>query len=121
MRFFRSLQALQLGELFHQLFYAVLLKLYCNLRVIPIAFATKDGSFAVLGMADASALLQAGLARGSFYLKFWLGDLLSACGEKAGGVVDGVACSLWFWGLCAAAVSGFWGTPSFSALVFVLV
>ena len=95
MRFFRTLEAFQLGELLHQLFYAVLLKLYCNLRVIPIAFATKDGSFAVLGMADASALLQAGLAGRRFYVEFWLGDLLSARGEEAGDVVDRLARRSW--------------------------
>ena len=49
---FRNLEALQLGKLLHKLLHAVLLKLYCNLRVIPIAFATKHGSFAILWMAN---------------------------------------------------------------------
>jgi hypothetical protein len=42
----------------------VLLKLYCNLRVVPIAFAAKDGPFAVFRVAYARALAQAGLAGG---------------------------------------------------------
>jgi hypothetical protein len=66
----QNLEALQLGKLLHQLLHAVLLKLYCNLCIIPIAFATKDGSFAVLGMPDPRSLLQSGLARGRFNLQF---------------------------------------------------
>src|SRR5580700_5465906 len=53
----KTLEAFQLGKLLHQLFYAVLLKLYCNLRVIPIAFATKDYPFAKLGVPDPRPLL----------------------------------------------------------------
>ena len=70
MRIFKILEALQLGKLLHQLLHAVLLKLYCNLRIIPIAFATKDGSFAVLGMPDSRSLLQSGLAGRCFNLQF---------------------------------------------------
>jgi hypothetical protein len=54
---FQNSEALQLGELLHQLLHAVLLKLYCNLRIIPIAFATKDGALAILRMPDARSLL----------------------------------------------------------------
>ena len=53
---FETLEALQLGKLLHQLLHAVLLKLYCNLRVIPIAFASKHSSFAILGVSDSRAL-----------------------------------------------------------------
>jgi hypothetical protein len=47
------LKSLKLGELLHQLFNAVLLKLYCNLGVIPIPFASKDGSLPVFRVPDA--------------------------------------------------------------------
>ena len=91
------LESFELGKFFHQLFYAVLLKLYCNLRVVPIAFATKDGANAVLGVANARALAQAGLPGRGRKVHFGAGEvlstgnLLSARGEEAGNVVDGVA------------------------------
>jgi len=71
------LESFELGELLHQLFYAVLLKLYCNLRVVPIAFAAKDGSYAVLGVANARALTQAGLAGGGGGVKLGACEALS--------------------------------------------
>ena len=52
-----GLKPFELGKLLNQLLHAVLLKLYCNLRIIPIAFAAKDGSFAILGVTDANSLL----------------------------------------------------------------
>jgi hypothetical protein len=58
------LESFELGELLHQLFYAVLLKLYCNLRVVPIALAAKDRSFAIFRVAHTRTLAQAGLSRG---------------------------------------------------------
>ena len=91
------LESFELGELLHQLFYAVLLKLYCNLGVVPIAFAAKDGALAVFGVADARALAQAGLAGGGGDVKFGAREALSARnllparGEEAGDVVDGAA------------------------------
>src|ERR1700733_15042209 len=60
---FKTLEALQLGELLHQLLHAMLLKLYCNLRVIPIPFATKHDSFPVLRVPDPRPLFQPRLAR----------------------------------------------------------
>src|SRR5258708_28741805 len=60
--FAELLQALQLGELLHQLLHAVLLKLYCNLRVVPIAFATKHRSFSILRVPDPRPLPQSGLS-----------------------------------------------------------
>ena len=47
----RELESFQLGKLLYQLFYAVLLKLYCNLRIVPIAFATKDSTLTIFGVA----------------------------------------------------------------------
>src|SRR5665213_689048 len=89
------LESLKLGELLHQLFYAVPFKLYCNLRVVPFAFAAKDGAHAVFGVADARALAQAGAASGCGDVEFRpggpsaaAGKLLSARGEEAGDVVD---------------------------------
>ena len=52
----RALESFELGELLHQLFYAVLLKLYCNLRVIALAFAPEHRTFAILGVAHARTL-----------------------------------------------------------------
>src|SRR5271154_7560514 len=85
---FRNLEALQLGKLLHQLLHAVLLKLYCNLRVIPIAFATKDGSLAILRMPDPRTLLQPCLSGWRLHLQLWPGKLLSPRGKEAGDVVD---------------------------------
>ena len=68
----RLLESFELGELFHQLFYAVLLKLYCNLRVVPIALAAKDGADTVFWMTDARALAQACLAGGDGRVEFGL-------------------------------------------------
>ena len=58
----------------------MLLKLYCNLRVIPIAFAAKDGSLAVFGMPDTRSLLQAGLAGAQLSLVYtpqWVENMSS--------------------------------------------
>src|SRR5664280_2519046 len=91
------LESFELGELFDQLFYAVLLKLYCNPGVIPISLAAKDGADAVFGMTDARALAQAGLAGGGGRVNFGArevlasGNLLATGGEEAGDVVDGAA------------------------------
>jgi hypothetical protein len=53
----RPLQSLKLGKPLHQLLHAVLLKLYCNLGVVPVTFPTKDCSFSILWVPDANALL----------------------------------------------------------------
>ena len=63
-------RALKLGELLHQLLHAMLLKLYCNLGIFPIAFAAKDDAFAIFGVADARALAQAGRAGGRVNVQF---------------------------------------------------
>src|ERR1035438_8761847 len=88
----RRLESFKLGEFLYQLFNAVLLKLYCNLRVVPLTFATKDGSFTIFRMADARALAQASLAAGLGDVKFGAGKLLSPGGEEVGDVVHGGAC-----------------------------
>jgi hypothetical protein len=85
---FRNLEALQLGEFFYQLLHAVLLKLYCNLRVVPIAFAAKYRSFAILRVSDPRTLLQSRLARGRFHLKLWPSDVLPSRSKEACDVVD---------------------------------
>ena len=66
---FQNSEAFQLGKLLHQLLHAVLLKLYCNLRIIPIAFATKHGSLAILRMSNPRPLLQSSLAGRRFNLQ----------------------------------------------------
>src|SRR5438067_808611 len=90
-------EGLKLGELLHQLLHAVLLKLYCNLRVVPFAFAPKYGADAVFRVSDARALFQAGLAGGLGNIEprpasrsSSAGHLLSAGGEEARDVVHGV-------------------------------
>ena len=81
----------EVGEFFHQLLHAVTLEEHGELGVFAFAFAHQDLSFAVFGVADALALLQAGCA-----LRF--GDVHCGAGERAGlaaaeeagDVVDGV-------------------------------
>src|SRR6187402_3605527 len=120
----KLLQALQLGELLHQLLHAVLCKLYCNLGIVPIPFAPKDRSFAVFGVPDAGSIADAGRAFLLRDLQFGAIHLLSARSKKAGDVVDGafrarirldseLQTRLWFWS------AG--GGRSAGALVLVLV
>src|SRR5690242_18417825 len=85
------LKAFQLGKLLHQLLYAVLLELYCNLRVVPFAFAAKDHSLAILWMANAHSLAQPSASRrlGDFHLRSR--DLLSARAKEARDVIERLA------------------------------
>src|SRR5579862_2269973 len=85
---FRNSEALQLGELLHQLLHAVLLKLYCNLRVIPIAFAPKHGSFPILRMPDPRPLLQSRLSRRSLYLQLGPRNLLPTRRKEARNIIN---------------------------------
>src|ERR1700679_3158211 len=84
---FRNLEALQLGKLLHQLLHAVLLKLYCNLRIIPIAFSMKHGPFAILRMPNPRTLLQSGPSSRRFNLQLGPRNLLSSRGKEAGDVI----------------------------------
>jgi len=84
---FKALEALQLGKLLHQLLYAVLLKLYCNLRVIPISLATKHGSFTILRVSDPRTLLQPRLPRLFPDLKLWSRELLSSCRKEVCNII----------------------------------
>ena len=59
-----GLEPLKLGEFFNQLFHCRTLKLYCNLRVFPVAFAAKDDAFAIFWMADALAAPESSRAGG---------------------------------------------------------
>src|SRR5450756_2164775 len=59
----QTLKAFQLRKLLHELLHTMLLKLYCNLGVIPISFAAKDGTFSIFRMANPAPLLQARLSR----------------------------------------------------------
>jgi hypothetical protein len=52
--------ALQLGEFFHQLFYAEPRKLYRKFRVFPVSFAPKDDAFTILGVAHALSAAKTG-------------------------------------------------------------
>src|ERR1700722_1768628 len=65
----------------------MLLKLYCNLRIIPIAFATKHGSLAILRMSDPRTLLQPCLPGRSLDLQLRPRDLLSPRRKEARNVV----------------------------------
>ena len=78
------LESLELGKFFHQLFYAVLLKLYCNLGIVPIALAAKDGAHAVFGMADARALALAMAAHAAVSANGGEDHRLEGAGEVGG-------------------------------------
>src|SRR6185437_7464756 len=52
------LQSLELGELLYQLFGAVPAKLYCNLRVVTLAFSRCDDAFAILRVPHTHSLAQ---------------------------------------------------------------
>ena len=88
-----ALKLFQLGELLNQLLHAVLLKLYCNLRVIPIALALKDDAFAVFRMPDPRTLrpirsFPVGAGMSSFGLANFARTCPSAIGEEARYVVE---------------------------------
>ena len=85
---FQNLEALQLGELLHQLLHAMLLKLYCNLRIIPITFATKHDSLPILRVPDPRSLLQPGLSRGLRSIQFRPRNLLPSSGKETRYIVD---------------------------------
>src|SRR6185437_1123667 len=84
-----SLQSFKLGKLLHQLLHAVLLKLYCNLRVIPFALTTKYRPDPVFRMPHPRALLQPclPLRRGDLQPRPARRSLLSSRGEEARNIV----------------------------------
>src|ERR1700722_16298321 len=65
----------------------MLLKLYCNLRVIPIAFATKHGSLAVLRMPNPRTLPESGGPARRFNLQPGPRNLLSPCRKETRDVI----------------------------------
>src|ERR1039458_10131666 len=69
----------------------MLLKLYCNLRIIPFAFAPKDRSFPIFRVAHARTLAEAGLAGGFGDVDLRPGERLSTRPKEVCDVIHGAA------------------------------
>ena len=84
----RHSSLLQFGKLLDQLLQPVLVEADGQLRILAIALAPHDLPFAVLGMANARACLEAGRARGCFDFEFGSGASRAAPPEELGDVVE---------------------------------
>src|SRR5258706_103569 len=84
------LRPFQLGVLLHQLFQTEALKLYRNLGVATLAFATVHNSFAIFRMANVLARLKGGPHRRLWLRHLGNAELLPARCEKLGDVADGI-------------------------------
>ena len=89
----------------------MLLKLYCNLRVVPIAFTTKHSSFAIFWVADFLSRPKSLLALRFFYRHFGNAELLAPRSKKLRNVLYGIILARWcggFWGVVAAVGLAVW-------------